>query len=107
MSLFKNQVKLSTARNCPFCGGKPKIARCGDQRNLWYVHCTECYETPVSWEDARVSPEQAVKIYNKRADFAEYLIRTYAQVKENKVDKQTLQDENNRLRRTLYAKKDS
>jgi hypothetical protein len=82
MRLFKNQVKFSTARSCPFCGGIPKLSRCGDQRDLWYVRCTECFETPIDWGEAKVNPDKAVKIYNKRADFAEHLIRIYNRVKE-------------------------
>jgi hypothetical protein len=82
MRLFKNQAKFITARPCPFCGGIPKVSRCGDHRDFWYVRCTECFETPIDWGDAKVSPDQAVKIYNKRADTAERIIRTYKRVKE-------------------------
>ena len=81
MTQFKNQAKFSAVRSCPFCGGIPKLSRCGDQRDLWYVLCTECFETPIDWGDAKANPDQAVKIYNKKADFAEHLVRVYNRVK--------------------------
>jgi hypothetical protein len=56
MKLFKKKP-LPIPRNCPFCGGKPKISRCGDQRDLWYVRCTECCETPIDWGEAKVNDE--------------------------------------------------
>jgi len=81
MKLFKKKP-LPMPIPCPFCGGKPRISRCGDQRNFWYVRCSRCFETPIDMGEARVTPIDAVKIYNKRADFAEQLIRTYNRVKE-------------------------
>jgi hypothetical protein len=81
MRLFKNQVKFTTAQSCPFCGGIPKLSKCGDHRDLWYVRCTECCETPIDWGEAKVNPDDAVKIYNKRAEYAEHLIRIYNRVK--------------------------
>jgi hypothetical protein len=80
MRLFKKKP-LPMPKKCPFCGGVPKLSRCGDQRDLFYVRCSECYETPIDWGEAKVNPDQAVKIYNKRADFAEHLIRIYNRVK--------------------------
>lgn len=76
MRLFKKKP-LPMPRNCPFCGGKPKLSRCGDQRDLWYVRCSQCCETPIDWCEAKVTPDRAVKIYNKRADFAEYVIKVH------------------------------
>lgn len=81
MKLFKKKP-LPMPRPCPFCEGQPKISRCGDHRDLWYVRCSKCCETPVPLHEARVTPVAAVKIYNKRADFAEQLIRIYNRVKE-------------------------
>ncbi len=77
LNLLKKQAKFSTIRKCPFCGGIPKLSRCGDQRDLWYVRCTECCETPIDWGEAKVNSDDAVKIYNKRAEYAEHLIRIY------------------------------
>lgn len=81
MRLFKKKL-LPIPRNCPFCGGKPKISRCGDQKEFWYVRCTKCFETPIDWGEAKVNITDAIKIYNKRADMAERIIRIYNQVKE-------------------------
>ena len=76
MSVFKKKSS-PMPRRCPFCCGIPKISRCGDHRDLWYVRCTECCETPIDWGEAKVNPNDAVRIYNKRADFAEHIIRVY------------------------------
>ena len=76
MKLFKKKLLL-VPRKCPFCDGIPKVSKCGDHRDLWYVRCTECCETPIDWGEAKVKPNDAVRIYNKRADFAEHIIRVY------------------------------
>ena len=81
MRLFKKKP-LPLPRNCPFCGGKPRISRCGDQKEFWVVQCSKCYETPVQLDEARITPIGAVNIYNKPADFAEQIIRAYNRVKE-------------------------
>ncbi len=80
MKLFKKKP-LPMPRACPFCGGKPRISRCGDQREFWVVQCSKCYETPVQLDEARVTPVEAVKIYNKRADFAEQIIKVHNRVR--------------------------
>lgn len=83
MKIFKlaKNKPIPIPRSCPFCGGVPKIARCGDQRDLWYVRCSQCYETPIDWGEAKITPEHAVRIYNKRAGFAEHIIRIYNRAK--------------------------
>lgn len=76
MKLFKKKPLL-VPRKCPFCGGVPRISRCGDQKEFWVVQCSECYETPVDFDEAKVSQYQAIRIYNKRADFAARIIRIH------------------------------
>ncbi len=76
MSLFKKKPS-PIPRNCPFCGGKSRLSKCGDQKEFWVVQCSECYETPVDWDEAKVNYVQAIKIYNKRADFAESIIKKH------------------------------
>ncbi len=68
---------LTVPRNCPFCGGKPRLSKCGDQKEFWVVLCPECTETPVDWDEAKVNPARAIKIYNERADFASRIIMTH------------------------------
>lgn len=85
MSLFKKKSS-PMPRRCPFCGGIPKISKCGDHRDLWYVRCTECCETPIDWGEAKVNIDDAIRIYNKRADFAEHLIRVYNRVKSKEIN---------------------
>ena len=74
MELFKKKTILEPV-SCPFCGGKPRLSRCGDQKEFWVVQCSECYETPVGFGEARITPYKAIKIYNERADFAESIIK--------------------------------
>ena len=79
LKLFKKKP-FPVPRACPFCGGKPRLAKCGDQKEFWVVQCSECYETPVDFEEAKVSQDNAIKIYNKRADFASRIIRIHNHV---------------------------
>jgi hypothetical protein len=41
------------------------------------VLCTECHETPVDWDEAKVNSVKAIEIYNERADFASRIIRIH------------------------------
>lgn len=79
MNLFKNKP-ASISHACPFCGGEPRLSRCGDQKEFWIVQCSECYETPVQYDEAKLTPEYAVKIWNERAALAEYIIKKYNSV---------------------------
>jgi transcription elongation factor Elf1 len=76
MRLFKKKP-LPTPRSCPFCGGTAKLTKCGDQKEFWVVLCTECHETPVDWDEAKVNSVKAIEIYNERADFASRIIRIH------------------------------
>ena len=76
MRLFKKKP-VPTPRSCPFCGGKSRLFSCGDQKEFWIVQCLECYETPVQFHEAKVSPKKAIKIWNESADFAERIIKIY------------------------------
>lgn len=76
MRLFK-KTSLQIPVDCPFCGGKPRLAKCGDQKEFWVVQCSECYETPVDFDEAKVSQDNAIKIYNERAAFASRIIRIH------------------------------
>lgn len=82
--LFKKLFKkapLIVPRKCPFCGGVPRVIKCGDQKEFWVVQCSCCYETPVLSHEASVSPSYAIRIWNERADFAEYIVNIYNRVK--------------------------
>ena len=76
IKLFRKKP-LPVPVECPFCGGKPRLAKCGDQKEFWIIQCSECYETPVDWDEARVNPIKAVEIYNERADFASRMIKIH------------------------------
>ncbi len=79
MRIFK-KMPLPVPRECPFCGGVPRLSRCGDQKEFWVVQCSECYETPVDYDEAKVTQYHAIKLYNKRADFASRIIRIHHSV---------------------------
>ena len=85
MRIFKKKL-APIPRKCPFCGGIVKVSKCGDHRDLWYARCTECFETPIDWGEAKVNIDDAIRIYNKRADFAEHLIRIYNRVKHEEIN---------------------
>ena len=66
--------------NC-FCGGKPRLARCGDQKEFFIYQCSCCYETPVMFHEARLCEFGARKIWNERTEAARYTINIYNWVK--------------------------
>jgi hypothetical protein len=80
MSLFKKK-SVSISQACPFCGGEPRLSRCGDQKEFWLVQCSECCRTPVPYDEAKCTPDYAIKIWNERAAFAEHVIKIYNSVK--------------------------
>lgn len=67
-------------RACPFCGGRPKLSKCGDQKEFLVVLCSKCYNTPVQLDEARVLAVDAIRIYNERALQAEQYITIYNNV---------------------------
>ena len=79
MSIFKKKP-IEPLRNCPFCGGSPRLSECGNQKEYKVYMCSYCYETPVQYHEARVSESGARKIWNQRAEEAECIIRTYKRV---------------------------
>lgn len=79
MRLFKKK-SINSIKSCAFCSGAPKLAKCGDQKEYYVYLCSSCYETPVRSDEARVSESGARKIWNRRTEEAEYIIRTYNRV---------------------------
>lgn len=76
MRLFKKK-SLEPLRLCAFCGGVPKLTKCGDHKKYFVYLCSECYETPVRFNEAQVSESAAKKLWNYRTEEAEYIIRKY------------------------------
>lgn len=74
---------MTSAKNkhlnrCPYCGGEPKLTKCGNQKEYLVYLCSICHETPVRLDEARVSEHLARRIWNERAADALFYIRTYA-----------------------------
>ena len=76
MKLFKKKP-IEPLRNCAFCGGIPRLTKCGDQKQFLVYQCSHCYETPVRFWEARVSEKAARKIWNERTENAEFVLNTY------------------------------
>ena len=55
-------------KSCPYCGGKPKLIRCGDHKEFVVYICSKCYKTPVCSCEARLTERGARKIWNKKVD---------------------------------------
>lgn len=52
---------------CPYCGGEPRLIRCGDQKEYLVYQCSKCHKTPVKSCEARITEYGARKIWNRRA----------------------------------------
>lgn len=52
---------------CPYCGGEAELFHCGDQKNYLIYRCSECYKTPVHFDEARITEAGARKVWNRRA----------------------------------------
>jgi hypothetical protein len=79
MRLFKKKA-VEPIRTCAFCSGVPKLTKCGDQKEYYVYLCSSCYETPVGYDEARVSESAARKIWNQRTEEAEAIIKRYNRV---------------------------
>lgn len=84
---------LEPLKNCAFCGGLPRLARCGDHKEFWIYQCTNCYETPVRCWEAKVSPDAARKLWQKRTEEAEHVLQVYQWVKKVEMLKAALVEE--------------
>ena len=51
---------------CHMCGGAPKLIRVGDQKEYLTYICSECYNTPVHYDEASTIAACAASIWNKR-----------------------------------------
>ena len=78
--MFFKKKSVEPLRNCAFCGGVPRLSRCGDQKEFLVYNCANCYETPVRYNEARVTEKEARKIWNKRTEEAEYVLDIYHRV---------------------------
>lgn len=70
-------VKEQYLTKCPYCGGEPKLTKCGDQKEYFVYLCSNCNETPVRLDEARVTERGASRIWNKRVADALFYIKTY------------------------------
>lgn len=51
---------------CPYCKGKPKLIRVGNYKEHIVYICSDCYRTPVHYDEASLSIVQATRIWNMR-----------------------------------------
>lgn len=79
MGRFEKRLRI--LKDCAFCGGKPKLARCGDQKEYFVYRCSICYETPVMFHEARMCEFSARKTWNERTEAARYILNVYSWVK--------------------------
>ncbi len=75
MSLFTR--KPEALKKCAFCGGEPRIHRCGDHKEYVMYQCSRCYETPVGMDEASLCDFSARRRWNKRTEEAERTLKTY------------------------------
>lgn len=78
--MFFKKKPIEPLRNCAFCGGIPRLSRCGDQKEFLVYQCSHCYETPVRYHEARVSERGARKVWNKRTEEAEFVLAIYKRI---------------------------
>lgn len=67
-------------RTCAYCGGEPRLTKCGDHKEYVVYQCSRCYETPVRLDEARLCEIAARNVWNKRTDDAEYILNAYKRV---------------------------
>lgn len=83
LKIFRKKKSLyeSMIPDCPFCGGEPKLTRCGDQRQYWVYLCSVCSVTPVALDEARITPNGAMKMWEIRVRDARRILSTAEYVK--------------------------
>jgi hypothetical protein len=88
MRLLKKKP-VEPIRTCAFCGGIPRLTKCGNQKEYLVYQCANCYETPVRLDEARLTESAARKIWNERTEFAEYIIKAH-----NRVNRWAIKEQN-------------
>jgi hypothetical protein len=89
--MFFKKKSVESLMNCAFCGGAPRLIKCGDQREFLVYQCSRCFETPVRFWEAKLSERAARKYWNQRTLEAAYIINIYNWVKrglKNREDKE-------------------
>ena len=63
--------------NCTFCGGAPRLIRCGNQKEYLVYQCSECFESPVPLDEASLCEFSARRRWNDKTLEAKRIINTY------------------------------
>ncbi len=79
--MFFKKKPVEPLKDCAFCGGTPRLIKCGDQREFLVYQCSRCYETPVNFWEAKCSERAARKFWNHRTLEAVHIINIYNWVK--------------------------
>lgn len=79
MKLFKKREPKPLSV-CAYCGGEPRLVKCGNHKEYIVYQCSCCYETPVRLDEARVCEAAARNIWNKRTEEANYVLNIYKRI---------------------------
>lgn len=52
---------------CKYCGGKARLIRVGDQKEFFAYQCANCYKYHARHNEARLTPNGAKRVWNRRA----------------------------------------
>ena len=63
--------------NCAFCGGAPRLIKCGMRKEFLVYQCSECCESPIPLDEASLCEFSARIRWNKRTLEAKNIINTY------------------------------
>ena len=62
---------------CAFCGGAPRLTKCGMHKEYLVYQCPECYESPVPLDEASLCEFSARRLWNRKTVEAKHIINTY------------------------------
>lgn len=58
--------EIEVADMCPKCGGLPVFKQVGDNKEFWAVQCSNCGYYAANCNEAQMTPEAAMKLWNMK-----------------------------------------